>query len=215
MKKWIVAAAALAACSNAAVAQDTAAPPAAACELHVWSSDQYEVQMSGMMAGFGLLGALVDQAGRGDERTMMVDLLKTQLDGKAQFEVLGTRDLAARLGMPGARVVWHDDQLTLDQRKEFKKAPRFADSAAPCYAEFVPGVIFYQRAAMYGSNLFGGFLFRDFSKGSKPRVSSGMVKNPLEAFPAKTPEETEAARVELLDAWSKDFDEWLDKKLKS
>jgi hypothetical protein len=129
--------------------------------------------------------------------------------------VLGTRDLAANVGLPGARVVWHDDQLTPDQRKAIKKAPRFADSAASYYAELVTGVIFYQRAAMYGSNLFGGFVFRDFTKGTKPKVSSGVVKNPLEAFPAKTPEETEAARVELRDAWSKDFDEWVEKKLKA
>ena len=102
----------------------------------------------------------------------------------------------------------------LDQRKQIQKAPRFASSTASCYAEFVTGVIFYQRAAMYGSNLFGGFVVRDFSKGAKPKVSAGMVKNPLEAFPAKTPDQTETARVELVDAWSKDFGEWLSKKYK-
>ena len=68
---------------------------------------------------------------------------------------------------------------------------------------------------MYGSNLFTYFTFRNF--GEKPAAlnsSIGMVKNPLEDFPPKTPENVAAAQAELRLAFSKDYVEWLDKKKK-
>ncbi len=41
-----------------------------------------------------------------------------------------------------------------------------------------------------------------------------MVKNPLEDFPPKTPEKVEAAKLELRDAFAKDFSEYVQKKVK-
>ncbi len=45
------------------------------------------------------------------------------------------------------------------------------------------------------------------------KVSTGQVKNPLEFFPPKTPEDIDKAKVELRDAYSKDFAEYVDKKV--
>jgi hypothetical protein len=67
---------------------------------------------------------------------------------------------------------------------------------------------------MYGSNLFTGWIYRDFKdKAVAPANFTGQVKNPLEDFPPKTSEDIEKGKVELRDAYSKDFLEYVDKKV--
>ncbi|NCP12086.1 MAG: hypothetical protein GW859_09075 [Sphingomonadales bacterium] len=199
----------------ATTAAEPALPDPDRCELHVWASDQYESVSMGLLSSFGLVGALLDQAGRGKEKVTIKDLMAEYLDPATQFATLETLDPAAKLGMPGAEIVWHDDMLTLAQRKNIKKNKRrLSDSQASCYGELINGVVFYHRAAMHGSNLFGGFIYRDFSDSNEPRVSIGKVKNPLESFPPDKPEDEAEAKTELVDAWAKDFNEFIQKKLK-
>lgn len=196
---------------------DTDAAPVdpSQCELHVWASDQYESMSMGLLSGFGAVGAVIDQAGRGSERVTIKDLMADYLDPPAQYSALSRLNPAAQLGMPNARIVWHEDMLALEQRKDIKKIKgRLSESKAACYGELINGVIFYHRAAMYGSNLFGGFVYRDFTGASTPTVSVGKVKNPLEVFPPKAPNDVEAAKAELVDAWGKDFNEFVQKKLR-
>jgi hypothetical protein len=54
-----------------------------------------------------------------------------------------------------------------------------------------------------------------FSRGFRAatKISTGQVKNPLEYFPPKTEADVEKAKVELRDAYSKDFAEYVDKKV--
>lgn len=48
-----------------AIAQDTLEPAAETkpCELHVWPTENYIGIKMGLMSGFGLVGAAIDQAG--------------------------------------------------------------------------------------------------------------------------------------------------------
>lgn len=67
---------------------------------------------------------------------------------------------------------------------------------------------------MYGSNLFTGWIYRDFGDQQLVRHEGrGQVKNPLEHFPPKTADQVDAAKAELRDAYSKDFVEYVAKKV--
>jgi len=95
-----------------------------------------------------------------------------------------------------------------------RSGERLSASTAPCCAELIGSVILYHKAMMYGSNLFAGWIYRPFpSTGKTAKSFAGSVKNPLEDFPAKTPDKIEPAKAELLDAYSKDFLEYVDKKV--
>jgi hypothetical protein len=95
-----------------------------------------------------------------------------------------------------------------------KSGERLSTSTAPCYAELIGTMIFYHKAMMYGSNLFGGWIYREFpATGRATKTAPGAVKNPLEDFPAKTEDKIEPAKLELRDAYSKDFLEYVDKKV--
>jgi hypothetical protein len=96
-----------------------------------------------------------------------------------------------------------------------KSKQRLSDSTSKCYAELITTHIFYHKAMMYGSNLFTGWIYREF--GDRPvatKVATGQVKNPLEHFPPKSEEAVAAAKAELRDAYSKDFIEYVEKKVK-
>ncbi|RYD50206.1 MAG: hypothetical protein EOP60_12315 [Sphingomonadales bacterium] len=95
-----------------------------------------------------------------------------------------------------------------------KAKQRLSDSKHACYAELITTHIFYHKAMMYGSNLFTGWIYREF--GDKPlatKTATGQVKNPLEKFPPKAEADVEIAKVELRDAYSKDFVEYVQKKV--
>ena len=67
---------------------------------------------------------------------------------------------------------------------------------------------------MYGSNLFTGWIYREFGdKQIATKTSTGQVKNPLESFPPKSDDTVEASKAELIDAYGKDFREYVDKKV--
>ena len=84
---------------------------------------------------------------------------------------------------------------------------------APCYAELFTTHIFYHKAMMYGSNLFTGWIYRDFDGDTQTKVGKGQVKNPLEYFPPKTEDIIDEAKLELRDAYSKNFPEYVEKKV--
>lgn len=52
---------------------------------------------------------------------------------------------------------------------KIKAGGRLPDSKHPCYAELVTTHIFYHKAMMYGSNLFTGWIYREF--GDKPKAT--------------------------------------------
>lgn len=217
--------------SSQAVPAPESAPDAAVqdsgCELHVWPTNNYIGFNSGLLSGFGIVGALVDEAAHENRVKSVKDLMRDYLGPEIQLAELEKVGYRTVLGKQDYRLIiqeptpFNEDLKGNPELKakvkvinaKIKSGERLTDSKAPCYAEFLILNVFYHKAMMYGSNLFVGTLFRDYSGGGAPRVSSGAVKNPLEDFPPKSPDMVEKAQAELRDAFGRDFVEWSEKKL--
>lgn len=224
--------------STSVLAQDAAAPaPLAAavptegtakCELHVWPTENYIGIQMGLLSGFGIVGAVADAAAHDGRVKTVKDLMREYLGPDVQMEELNKLGIQKTLQLQDHKIIveaptpFNEDIKTNPNLKakvkamnaKIKAGERLSDSKHPCYAELVTTHIFYHKAMMYGSNLFIGWIYREF--GDKPKAiktSTGQVKNPLENFPPKTPEMVDAAKAELRDAYAKDFVEYVAKKV--
>lgn len=218
-----------------AIAQDQAMPPAVApapdapgCELHVFPTENYIGFNSGLLSGFGPVGAVVDQETHKNKVATITDLMRDYLGPDIQLGELEKINYLTRLGVQDYKVIIEPPTPSNEAVKadpaikakvkalnaDLKAGKRITSSTNPCYAEFILVSVFYFKAMMYGSNLLVGTQFRDFSKGGAPVVSIGAVKNPLEVFPPKSADMVEPAKAELREAFAKDFIEWTEKKLK-
>lgn len=217
--------------STAAVAPtDVPATPAtdSGCELHVWPTENYVGMNSGLLSGFAVLGALADQAAHKNRVQTVKDLMRDYLGPDVQMDELNKIGITKTLKLDGYSVIvepptpFNEDvkkdpalkAKVKEMNARIKAGQRLSTSTAPCYAELIGTVIFYQKAMFYGSNLFGGWIYREFpATGLATKTKTGAVKNPLEDFPAKTPEKVDAAKAELRDAFAKDFVEYTAKKV--
>jgi hypothetical protein len=210
-------------------AQEAAAPvTAAACELHVWPTENYIGIQMGLLSGFGALGAVADMAAHDGRVKTVKDLMRDYLGPEVQMSELEKAGFVKTLGLSGEwRVIvekptpWNEEFKEHPELKAEAKAmnaaikagKRLTTSTSPCYAELVTTHIFYHKAMMYGSNLFTGWVFREFD-GARVKVKGqGQVKNPLEEFPPKAEDKVSAAQAELRDAYTKDFVEYAAKKI--
>jgi hypothetical protein len=199
------------------------------CELHVWPTENYLGIKMGLLSGFGAIGAVIDHAGHKKGVTTVKDLMReylgpdvqvTELDKLGYVELLGLDPDKYQVVLQ-APTPWSEDlkdnpELKTQVKafnKKLKGSERMSESETPCYAELVTTHIFYHKAMMYGSNLFTGWVYREFDGGSVTRRGTGQVKNPLEHFPPKDETMVEAAQVELRDAYAKDFAEYVEKKI--
>jgi hypothetical protein len=212
---------------NQPVTQPAAAPEPR-CELHVWPTHNYLGLNMGLLSGFGVVGVLADMAAHEGRVKTVKDLMADYLGPDIQMAELNKIGITKTLKLNDYRIVleeptpFNEDLKGNPELKEKVKAmnarikakQRLSDSTHDCYAELITTSIFYHKAMMYGSNLFTGWIYREF--GNKPlalKVATGAVKNPLEVFPPKTPADVEAAKSELRDAYAKDFVEYVDKKV--
>lgn len=198
------------------------------CELHVWPTENYLGVQMGLLSGFGIVGALADQAAHKDRVTTVKDLMRDYLGPEVQLEELGKLDYMGQLKLDPASyaVVIHEPTPFNEDLKDnpalkaevkamnakIKAGQRLTASTTPCYAELITTHIFYHKAMMYGSNLFTGWQFRRFDGSKLTATGVGQVKNPLEHFPPKDATMIDAAKAELRDAYSRDFTEWVAKK---
>jgi hypothetical protein len=220
-----------------AMAQDAPVSPAetpklaadgSQCELHIWPTHNYLGINIGLLSGFGPIGVVADMEAHKGKVATVKDLMAEYLGPDVQMEELNRIGITKTLKLEGYKIIMEEPTpFNEDVKKDpalkakvkemngkIKAKQRLSDSKAPCYAELATTHIFYHKAMMYGSNLFTGFIYREF--GEKPlatKVSTGQVKNPLEVFPPKTPEDVDKAKAELRDAFSKDFVEYVDKKV--
>ncbi|HEX7783902.1 MAG TPA: hypothetical protein VF509_13920 [Sphingobium sp.] len=201
----------------------------AQCELHVFPTENYLGFNSGLLIGFGAIGAAIDSASHKNRVMTVTDLMKGYLGPDMQIQELTKIGIAKTLKLSAdyrviveAPTPSHEDAkrdpAIKAQAKKFnadvKAGKRLTGSTNPCYAELILTNLFYHKAMMYGSNLFVPIMFRDFGNGrTTPVTSTGSVKNPLEYFPPKTPDMVALAKTELRDAFAKDFVEWSQKKL--
>lgn len=205
------------------------APAAGTCELHVWPTENYIGINMGLLSGFGPVGALADIAAHDGRVRTVKDLMREYLGPTVQLEELNKLGFVERLKLAGYTVVLEDPTpFNEDVSKNpelkakvaalnarIKAGQRLSDSKSSCYAELITTHIFYHKAMMHGSNLFTGWLYREF--GDKPLATlsaGGQVKNPLEVFPPKEASQIPAAQAELRDAYAKDFVEYVAKKVK-
>lgn len=198
------------------------------CELHVWPTENYLGVKMGLLSGFGVVGALADQAANKKGVTTVKDQMREYLGPDIQRGELERLGYVERLGLSPDRyeivlhdpTPWNEDlkgnpQLKAEVKalnKKLKSGERITDSTNPCYAELITTHIFYHKAMMYGSNLFTGWVYRQYDGDKLVAEGKGQVKNPLEEFPPKDEATVEAAKAELRDAYSKDFVEWVEKK---
>ena len=215
----------------APVLVETAVPVAAegpVCELHVWPTDNYIGIQMGLLSGFGALGAVADMAAHDGRVRTVKDLMRDYLGPDIQMAELNRIGLLKTLKLPeNYRIVVEEPTPFNEDLKDnpalkakvkemnatIKANRRLSASQSPCYAELITTHIFYHKAMMYGSNLFTGWIYRDF--GDRPiarKVGTGQVKNPLEVFPPKDAASVEAAKAELRDAYARDFVEYVEKK---
>ena len=212
----------------APVVPEPQAGPAAKCELHVWPTENYIGINMGLLSGFGIVGAVADvEAHKGRVQTVK-DLMREYLGPDVQMAELNRLGIEKTLKLSDYRIVvqpptpFNEDVKGNPELKvkvkamnaRIKAGKRLSDSTHPCYAELVTTHIFYHKAMMYGSNLFIGWIYREF--GDKPiatKTATGQVKNPLEEFPPKAADKIEAAKAELRDAYAKDFVEYVAKKV--
>ncbi|MEQ8741693.1 hypothetical protein [Parasphingorhabdus sp.] len=197
------------------------------CELHVWPTENYLGINMGLLSGFGIVGALADQAVHQGKVTTVKGLMAEYLGPDVQMEELNKIGIEQTLKLDGYKIILEeptpfnedlkkDPELkakTKAMNARLKASQRLSDSTAPCYAELVTTHIFYHKAMMYGSNLFTGWIYREFDGPKQTKLGKGQVKNPLENFPPKTEEMIEPAKAELRDAYSKDFTEYVEKKV--
>jgi hypothetical protein len=103
---------------------------------------------------------------------------------------------------------------TMDAK--LRKGEQLSAATTPCYAELVGGDLLYAKKPMWGTNLFAKWTFRDFGRDGAAQLRSfpGQVKNPLTVFPAKTPDQADAAKADLRDAYAKGFAEYVAKKVR-
>lgn len=212
--------------ATAAMATDANAQQ---CELHIWPTENYLGLNTGLLSGFGAIGAVADMAAHEGRVKTVKDHMKDYLGPDIQIEELNKADVLGKLKLANYKIVVEPANPSYDENKKnpeikaylkgldakIKSGDRLSTSKSTCYAELVTTNIFYHKAMMYGSNLFVGFVFRDF--GDKPKATfkaAGAVKNPLEHFPPKTEADIDAAKAELRDAYSKDFLEYVEKKVK-
>lgn len=221
MKFWMAALALLA--SGTAQAQT--------CELHIWPSEKYEgVQAGGFILMGGVLGGVLNHLATKDKVATVKDLMHDDLAPEAQVDVLRGADVAGTLGLTGYTIVVEpavpsdaaakaDPAVKAALRAmdaKLRKGERLSAATTPCYAELVGGDLLYAKKPMWGTNLFAKWTFRDFGRdgAARPRSFPGQVKNPLAVFPAKTPDQVEAARADLRDAYAKGFVEYVAKKVR-
>lgn len=217
--------------AEAAATVTPVAPPATegpVCELHVWPTQNYIGINMGLLSGFGIVGAVADVAVHEGRVKTVKELMADYLGPDIQLEELNKIGLAKTLNLTDYRIVVEEPTpFNEDLKKDpalkaktkamsarIKAKQRLSDSKNGCYAELITTHIFYHKAMMYGSNLFTGWIYREF--GDKPiatKTAAGQVKNPLEEFPPKAADKTEAAKLELRDAYSKDFVEYVQKKV--
>ena len=209
-------------------AAPTAAAPAADCELHVWPTENYIGINTGLLSGLGPLGAVADMSAHDGRVRTVKDQMREYLGPDVQMAELTRIGVTEKLKLAGYRIVVEEPTpFNEDVKKDpvlkaktnamnakIKSGERLSASTAACYAELVGTMIFYHKAMMYGSNLFAGWVYREFPATGKARkTATGAVKNPLENFPAKTADKVDAAKIELRDAYAKDFIEYVDKKV--
>lgn len=189
--------------ASAAAPQDgVAADPG--CELHVFPTIEGKAMTTGLLSGFGVIGAIADAAKNKNRNASEAEYLREALGPRLQVQALKSVDMVGALRLPPSRIIW--ETPIADRKISTKATTRLTSSTAPCYAELLVTENFYTKRAIYGRSLNNRFIFKDFRTGkTKTNMIKGRGGNGLSQFPPKTTDDTEAAEADLRSAFSKNF----------
>lgn len=177
--------------SSSVSAQDQS-PTSVRCELHFWGSNKAQTSnYSGVGGALG--GALAGP------RPQTKDALSADLPNEAQAEVIRHIDLASILKVSAVDVVSESQPLTT---KPGSSGPRLTDSNAPCYMELVVDFIGYSSHITAGRKFGARFWLRRYpTPGESAKIQNGGADVKLRLYPAKKPEDRQAALGELHSAF--------------
>jgi len=174
------------------------------CELHVFPTIEGKAMTTGLLSGFGVIGAIADAAKNKNRNASEAEYLREALGPRLQVQALKSVDMVGALRLPPSRIIW--ETPIADRKISTKATTRLTSSTAPCYAELLVTENFYTKRAIYGRSLNNRFIFKDFRTGkTKTNMIKGRGGNGLSQFPPKTTDDTEAAEADLRSAFSKNF----------
>lgn len=178
------------------------------CELHVFPTLEGQAQTTGWLAGFGVVGAIVDAESHKDGNISNAEYLKSSLGPENQVIALKSVDLPAALRLPAGTQVIYETPVA-DRAITTKARTRLTSSTAPCYAELLVTQNFYIKRAIYGRSLNNRFIFKDFRGGGNvANLVKGRGGNKLSQFPPESVAERPAADADLRGAFTKNFLEY-------
>lgn len=185
-----------------------AAAPASTCELHVWPAERMTSVTTGLLSGFGAIGAIADTAGHAGRDSNNRAQMASALDSPTQLDALASLDLVSLLGMPaGTSVVRHEAALDRHTMNSIKT--RRAESTANCYYELITADVAYRKAAIYGRSLRTLFMVRAF--GDDQHIDfeyKSWGGNGLHHFPPGEGEDVTVGLNELVDVFKQNFTEY-------
>ena len=189
-----------------APAATPAAPPV--CELHVWPAERMTSTTTGLLSGFGVLGAVADTAAHAGRDTSNRAQLASALDSPSQLDALLSLNLVEELGLPaGTAVIRHEAALDRHTMNSIKT--RRSDSTHNCYYELITADVAYFKRAIYGRSLRTLFMLRAF--GDDQRIDfeyKAWGGNGLSHFPPGEGEDVTVAMTELTDVFKRNFQEY-------
>lgn len=193
----------------AAAASGTAAlAQPAACELHLWPAERMSSTTTGLLSGFGVVGAIADSAAHAGRDSSNRAQMASALDSPSQLDALQSLDLVTELGLPaGTTIVRHE--APLDRRTMNRVKTRRSESTARCYYELITADVAYARSTIYGRSLRTLFMVRDF--GDDQRIDfeyKAWGGNGLSNFPPREGEDVGVAIQELVDVFKRNFQEY-------
>lgn len=178
------------------------------CELHVWPAERMTSTTTGLLSGFGVIGAIADTAAHSGRDASNRSQISSALDSPSQLDALGSLDLITELGLPaGTRIVRHE--TALERRTMNSIKTRRSDSTARCYHELITADVAYMRRAIYGRSLRTLFMVRDF--GDDQRIDfeyKSWGGNGLSRFPPAEGEDVSEGIAELVSVFKRNFQEY-------
>jgi hypothetical protein len=192
------------------VARQGLAPTVTAdgCELHIWPAERMQSQSTGWLGGFGMIGAVLDQAASAKANSARQSLIASALDSNGQLDALLTLDLRTSLSRtPGTTLVVHETAPVRNSINKIKT--RRSESTALCYSELIVADVLFQKNAILGRSLKTLFMFRDFGNDQKiDKEYKAWGGNGVKLFPPKEGEDAVAALDELVKIYKQNFDEY-------
>lgn len=143
---------------------------AAACDVAVWTTAQYNADRIGLVTG-GLIDAMLKGASVPEINSS--EAIKSMLPPETLFDVISHSKLDQIIGRP-INYIRVDKGLKEAEADRKNKARAYA-SDNPCFIEVHLWLVYYQSAPFHGERIFSYWRIKDF-RGPKP-VSTGGYDN--------------------------------------